>query len=59
LFFLGIWHGRTIRDVFAGIDPDLDDQLEFGSFQKLGDLSSRREAILFLFLWKLLFIRFC
>merc|ERR1712045_406965 len=51
LFFLGhIWHGaRTIfRDVFAGIDPDLDDQLEFGSFQKLGDLSSRREAILFL-----------
>ena len=49
LFFLGhIWHGaRTIfRDVFAGIDPDLDDQLEFGSFQKLGDLSSRREFIL-------------
>jgi photosystem II CP47 chlorophyll apoprotein len=48
LFFLGhIWHGaRTIfRDVFAGIDPDLDDQLEFGSFQKLGDLSSRRESI--------------
>merc|ERR1712151_761682 len=63
LFFLGhVWHGaRTIfRDVFAGIDPDLDDQLEFGSFQKLGDLSSRREAILFLILlWKLLFIHFC
>merc|ERR1712060_565827 len=49
LFFLGhIWHGaRTIfRDVFAGIDPDLDDQIEFGSFQKLGDLNSRRESIL-------------
>jgi photosystem II CP47 chlorophyll apoprotein len=49
LFFFGhIWHGaRTIfRDVFAGIDPDIDDQIEFGSFQKLGDLNSRRRAIL-------------
>jgi photosystem II CP47 chlorophyll apoprotein len=48
LFFLGhIWHGaRTIfRDVFAGIDPDLDDQLEFGSFQKLGDLSTSRSSM--------------
>jgi photosystem II CP47 chlorophyll apoprotein len=49
LFFFGhIWHGaRTIfRDVFAGIDPDIDDQIEFGSFQKLGDLNSRRRTIL-------------
>jgi len=49
LFFFGhIWHGaRTIfRDVFAGIDPDLDDQVEFGAFQKLGDLSTRRQTIL-------------
>jgi len=49
LFFFGhIWHGaRTIfRDVFAGIDPDLDDQVEFGAFQKLGDLSTRRQSIL-------------
>jgi photosystem II CP47 chlorophyll apoprotein len=48
LFFFGhIWHGsRTIfRDVFAGIDPDLDEQVEFGAFQKLGDLTTRRQAI--------------
>jgi photosystem II CP47 chlorophyll apoprotein len=48
LFFFGhIWHGaRTIfRDVFAGIDPDLDEQVEFGAFQKLGDLSTRRQSI--------------
>jgi photosystem II CP47 chlorophyll apoprotein len=25
------------RDVFAGIDPDLDAQVEFGAFQKLRD----------------------
>merc|ERR1711870_30980 len=50
LFFFGhIWHGaRTIfRDVFAGIDPDLEEQVEFGAFQKLGDLSTRRQSILF------------
>jgi photosystem II CP47 chlorophyll apoprotein len=49
LFFFGhIWHGaRTIfRDVFAGIDPDLDEQVEFGAFQKLGDLSTRRQSVL-------------
>jgi len=36
LFFGHIWHGsRTIfRDVFAGVDPDLDeDQIEWGVFQ--------------------------
>ncbi|NEP74422.1 MAG: photosystem II chlorophyll-binding protein CP47 [Okeania sp. SIO2G4] len=46
LFFFGhIWHGcRTLfRDVFAGIDPDLEEQVEFGLFQKLGDLSTRRK----------------
>jgi photosystem II CP47 chlorophyll apoprotein len=45
LFFFGhIWHGaRTLfRDVFAGIDPDLGEQIEFGVFQKLGDLSTRK-----------------
>jgi photosystem II CP47 chlorophyll apoprotein len=50
LFFFGhIWHGaRTIfRDVFAGIDPDLDEQVEFGAFQKLGDLSTRRQSVLY------------
>ncbi|KAI5653805.1 hypothetical protein M9H77_30992 [Catharanthus roseus] len=39
LFLFGhIWHGaRTLfRDVFACIDPDLDAQVEFGAFQKLG-----------------------
>ncbi|MCX5931825.1 MAG: photosystem II chlorophyll-binding protein CP47, partial [Cyanobacteria bacterium] len=39
-----IWHGaRTLyRDVFAGIDPDLGEQVEFGLFQKLGDRTTRR-----------------
>ncbi|WP_320677402.1 photosystem II chlorophyll-binding protein CP47 [Prochlorococcus sp. MIT 1300] len=38
------WHAaRTLyRDTFAGIDPDLGDQVEFGLFQKLGDSSTRR-----------------
>ncbi|KAG5568928.1 hypothetical protein H5410_064051 [Solanum commersonii] len=47
LFFFGhIWHGaRTLfRDVFAGIDPDLDAQVEFGAFQKLGDPTTKRQA---------------
>ncbi|MGK7917343.1 MAG: photosystem II chlorophyll-binding protein CP47 [Prochloraceae cyanobacterium] len=46
LFFFGhIWHGsRTLfRDVFAGIDPDLGEQVEFGMFQKLGDVTTRKE----------------
>ena len=45
LFFFGhIWHGsRTLfRDVFAGVDPDLGEQVEFGLFQKLGDVTTRR-----------------
>jgi photosystem II CP47 chlorophyll apoprotein len=46
LFFFGhIWHGtRTIfRDVFAGVDPDLDiEQVEWGAFQKVGDKSTRK-----------------
>nr|YP_010513403.1 photosystem II 47 kDa protein [Clitoria mariana]UXL84974.1 photosystem II 47 kDa protein [Clitoria mariana] len=48
LFFFGhIWHGaRTLfRDVFAGIDPDLDAQVEFGAFQKLGDPTTRRQVV--------------
>jgi photosystem II CP47 chlorophyll apoprotein len=47
LFFFGhLWHGsRTLfRDVFAGINPDLDeDQVEFGVFQKLGDATTRKK----------------
>jgi photosystem II CP47 chlorophyll apoprotein len=47
LFFFGhIWHGsRTIfRDVFAGIDPDLsEEQIEWGVFQKLGDVTTRKK----------------
>jgi photosystem II CP47 chlorophyll apoprotein len=37
-FFFGhIWHGaRTIfRDVFAGIDDDVNDQVEFGKYKNL------------------------
>jgi photosystem II CP47 chlorophyll apoprotein len=48
LFFFGhIWHGaRTLfRDVFSGIDSNLDDQVEFGAFQKIGDLSTRRQSV--------------
>ncbi|KAK8925736.1 Photosystem II CP47 chlorophyll apoprotein [Platanthera zijinensis] len=48
LFFFGhIWHGaRTLfRDVFAGIDPDLDAQVEFGTFQKLGHPTTRRQIV--------------
>jgi photosystem II CP47 chlorophyll apoprotein len=47
LFFFGhIWHGsRTLfRDVFAGIDPELGEQVEFGLFAKVGDMSTRKEA---------------
>jgi photosystem II CP47 chlorophyll apoprotein len=47
LFFFGhIWHGsRTLfRDVFAGIDPELsEEQVEWGFFQKVGDLTTRKE----------------
>ncbi len=45
LFFFGhLWHGsRTLfRDVFAGIEADLGEQIEFGAFQKLGDLTTRK-----------------
>ncbi|AFY56698.1 photosystem II chlorophyll-binding protein CP47 [Rivularia sp. PCC 7116] len=44
LFFFGhIWHGsRTIyRDVFAGVDADLEEQVEWGRFAKVGDKSTR------------------
>ncbi len=48
LFFFGhLWHGsRTIfRDVFAGVDPDLEEQVEFGVFAKVGDMNTRKEAV--------------
>jgi photosystem II CP47 chlorophyll apoprotein len=49
LFFFGhIWHGaRTIyRDVFAGVEADMEEQVEWGRFQKVGDRSTRRnEAV--------------
>ena len=44
-FFFGhIWHGsRTLyRDVFAGVDPELEEeQVEWGFYQKVGDKSTR------------------
>jgi photosystem II CP47 chlorophyll apoprotein len=46
LFFFGhIWHGsRTLfRDVFAGVEADLEEQVEWGLFQKVGDKSTRRK----------------
>lgn len=48
LFFFGhLWHGtRTIfRDVFAGVEADLEEQVEFGLFQKVGDLTTRKEGV--------------
>ncbi|KAJ6800380.1 photosystem II 47 kDa protein [Iris pallida] len=48
LFFFGhIWHGaKTLfRDFFAGIDPDLDAQVEFGAIQKPGDPTTRRHVV--------------
>ncbi|KAK8696610.1 hypothetical protein V6N13_001742 [Hibiscus sabdariffa] len=48
LFIFGhIWHGaRTLfRDVFAGIDPDLDARVELVAFQKLGDPTTRRQVV--------------
>ena len=44
-FFFGhLWHGsRTIyRDVFAGVEADLEEQVEWGRFGKIGDPSTRR-----------------
>ncbi|TYH89520.1 hypothetical protein ES332_D01G267300v1 [Gossypium tomentosum] len=39
-------HASTVfRDVFVGIDPDLDAQVEFGAFQKLGDPITRRQVV--------------
>ncbi|KAH1092340.1 hypothetical protein J1N35_019597 [Gossypium stocksii] len=42
-----IWHGTRalFRDAFAGIDPDLDAQVKFGAFQKLGDPTTRRQVV--------------
>ncbi|TYI25554.1 hypothetical protein ES332_A05G058100v1 [Gossypium tomentosum] len=47
LFFRHIWHvARTLlKDVFAGIDPDLDAQVEFEAFQKLGDPTTRKQIV--------------
>jgi photosystem II CP47 chlorophyll apoprotein len=45
-FFFGhLWHGsRTIyRDVFVGVEADMEEQVEFGLFQKLGDPTTRRK----------------
>ncbi|MEA5420492.1 photosystem II chlorophyll-binding protein CP47 [Spirulina sp. CCNP1310] len=44
LFFFGhIWHGsRTLyRDVFAGVGADLEEQVEWGLFAKVGDKTTR------------------
>jgi photosystem II CP47 chlorophyll apoprotein len=44
LFFFGhIWHGsRTLyRDVFAGVEADLEEQVEWGLFAKVGDKTTR------------------
>jgi photosystem II CP47 chlorophyll apoprotein len=48
IFFLGhLWHGGRVvfRDVFAGIGTELVEQVEFGSFQKLGDKGTKKQGI--------------
>ncbi len=48
LFFFGhIWHGsRTLfRDVFAGVEADMEEQVEWGLFQKVGDKTTRRKEV--------------
>jgi photosystem II CP47 chlorophyll apoprotein len=43
LFFFGhLWHGaRTIyRDVFAGVEEGIEEQIEFGKYAKLGDTTT-------------------
>jgi len=37
------WFPDTFRDVFAGIDPDLEEQVEFGVFQKWVTWRTRRK----------------
>jgi photosystem II CP47 chlorophyll apoprotein len=47
-FFGHLWHGtRTLfRDVFAGVDPELDEeQVEFGIYQKVGDPETRKRVV--------------
>lgn len=48
LFFFGhIWHGaRTLfLDVFTGVDQEME-QVEFGLFKKVGDVSTRKEEVI-------------
>jgi len=45
IFFFGhIFHGcRTLfRDVFSGIEPQIEEQIEFGAFEKIRDPSTER-----------------
>jgi photosystem II CP47 chlorophyll apoprotein len=47
LFFFGhLWHGaRTLfRDVFTGIGAEVTEQVEFGSYAKLGDRTTRKQG---------------
>lgn len=47
-FFGHIWHGALtlFRDTYTGIDPtDLDNQVEFISFQKLENPTTRSQVV--------------
>ncbi|XP_048629105.1 photosystem II CP47 reaction center protein-like [Brassica napus] len=44
-FYGGELNGNPLQRCFAGIDPDLDAQVEFGAFQKLGDPTTKRQAV--------------
>merc|ERR1711998_531170 len=48
LFFFGhLWHGGRafFRDVVTGIGVEVTDQVEFGAFQRLGDVTTRKQGV--------------
>jgi len=48
IFFFGhIWHGaRTLfKYLFAGIDPELEEEIDFGTFEKLGDTTTPKPLV--------------
>lgn len=47
--FSGTW--TLFRDVFVGIDPDLDAQVEFGAFQQLRSNYKKTSCLIF-FIWQ-------
>jgi len=50
LFFLGhLWHGGRVifREVFSGIGVEAIEKVEFGKFQKLGDVTTAKKELVY------------